>query len=512
MMHHSLADPLWRVANLYGVKDAETGIVRKFEPRKEQQEVFGLLNDGYRRIIILKSRRLGMSTAIDIWGADQTIWRSGFNVSVLDQTKEDAASKIDNIVKPAYEFMPDALRSRIATGRKAGGKWTSSALNFRIGSNDISTFYGGKRARGGTNHFLHVSEWGVIQADDPKRSAEILTGALPSAQHGVIVVETTWKGGRGGHLWNLIEQSMKIPEELRTKDDWHVVFYPWHTDPSAVLDGGEVPQECMTYLNGLGIELTTQQRAWYAKNAWPLKELRYREYPSTFDECFKTPMDGAIYADLLDRARLEGRITDGNIWDRSNLVWTVWDLGGVQNTATWYFQSVAGEIRLIDYDEGLKMTVPERVAHMLAKGYSYAGHLLPHDASAEKMPGVSWESLLRGAGLQGLHIIPRTHDEMHGINRMREMLPVCRFSTKCEKGVAALCHYHTKTVQGSAGSYTTAHIVHDWSSHGADAFRYIGEAMLHGMLKGVGVAGANKPKEWWEQSRGKRGLKAMRVG
>jgi hypothetical protein len=47
---------------------------------------------------------------------------------------------------------------------------------------------------------------GVICTDrlcceDLRRSEEILTGAIPSAKDGTIVVETTWRGGRGGHLW-----------------------------------------------------------------------------------------------------------------------------------------------------------------------------------------------------------------------------------------------------------------------------------------------------------------------
>ena len=37
-------------------------------------------------------------------------------------------------------------------------------------------------------------EWGYIQATDLRRSEEILTGAIPSAKNGTIVVETTWRG------------------------------------------------------------------------------------------------------------------------------------------------------------------------------------------------------------------------------------------------------------------------------------------------------------------------------
>jgi hypothetical protein len=32
------------------------------------------------------------------------------------------------------------------------------------------------------------------------------------------------------------------------------------------------------------------------------------EYPSTLEECFQSPIEGAIYAELIDRLRAEGAI------------------------------------------------------------------------------------------------------------------------------------------------------------------------------------------------------------
>ena len=61
---------------------------------------------------------------------------------------------------------------------------------------------------------------------------EILTGALPSAKDGTIVVETTWRGGRGGHLWDIVKTALETPEERKQPDDWRVVFFPWQDDPA----------------------------------------------------------------------------------------------------------------------------------------------------------------------------------------------------------------------------------------------------------------------------------------
>ena len=53
-----------------------------------------------------------------------------------------------------------------------------------------STLFAGTHARGGANSFLWISEWGFVQCEDLRRSEEILTGAIPSAKDGIIIVET----------------------------------------------------------------------------------------------------------------------------------------------------------------------------------------------------------------------------------------------------------------------------------------------------------------------------------
>ena len=84
----------------------------------------------------------------------------------------------------------------------------------------------------GRTAFCGSSEWGVIQASDLARSEEILTGALPSVGDGMCVVETTWRGGRNGHLWSLVKSALETPEEQKGPLDWRVVFFPWQHDPS----------------------------------------------------------------------------------------------------------------------------------------------------------------------------------------------------------------------------------------------------------------------------------------
>ena len=64
------------------------------------------------------------------------------------------------------------------------------------------------------------------------------------------------------------------------------------------------------------------------------------------------------------------------------MVHKAWDIGAPLNTVVWYFQLVAAEFRVIDCDSDLDLTPVQRVARMLAKGYLYGSHYLPHDAMA----------------------------------------------------------------------------------------------------------------------------------
>jgi hypothetical protein len=73
------------------------------------------------------------------------------------------------------------------------------------------------------------------------------------------------------------------------------------------------------------------------------------------EECFQTPIEGAIYAETIDRLRAEGAIRPAVV-DTSSLVHTAWDLGSPINTVTWYFQLVGAEIRVIDCDSDLDLT------------------------------------------------------------------------------------------------------------------------------------------------------------
>lgn len=192
-------------------------------------------------------------------------------------------------------------------------------------------------------------------------------------------------------------------------------------------------------------------------------------------------MPGAIYAQDVDKARESKRVVDFAP-EGGALVHTAWDIGSSENTAVVYFQRVGPYLYVIDCDLGLRLTTTQRVAHMMAKGYSYGFHCLPHDAASNTPNGQSFVQELSGAGLKNVAVIPRTNDVERRINRMWEMFPNTYFHrTKTEKLLEALESYHRKEHIKSATIETL--IVHDWASHPSDAFGYIGEAEMAGIIR-----------------------------
>jgi hypothetical protein len=489
-----LKDPIWRLKNLYKIKPAKPGPMIPFVPTPEQMEIIDAIHVlGLTNILILKARQLGMSTAIDLIMADLQIWTAGFQGSIVDEDQKAAALKLKHKVKAAFESMPKRIRSMFQILTSNDSEF-AVRLKTSTAEDQISTVFAGKNARGGTNHLLHVSEWGPIQHNDPPRSEEIMTGALPSAKEGIVVIETTWMGGKGGHLWEITDSAMTTRPEDMTAEDFTLFFFPWYNDPVYQTLGNfdQIPADVLKYFHEVELDLARKgtpytfspaQKLWYFKVAMKKGNQRYAEFPTTLEECFKAPIAGAIYAALIDQARAEGRIVDFP-WSRNHPVFTIWDLGSPRNTRTGYVQFVGPtSILFIDHDTDLDMQPTERVAWMKSKGYRFGGHMLPHDGASDGYSGKSYKEHLEDAGLTDISIVPRCPNRWPGINRFAELLPRITFhKTKCEKLVESLSAYHTRADKTKQG-HETDEPVHDWSSHDSDMARQLAEAIDCGLLK-----------------------------
>ena len=194
-------------------------------------------------------------------------------------------------------------------------------------------------------------------------------------------------------------------------------------------------------------------------------------------ECdFEAAILGAYYGKQMAEADKAKRIT-GVPYDPSYQVWTAWDIGGDRDaTAIWFAQLIGKEVRLIDYYESVGSDSAPHAKYVTEKPYNYAQHFIPHDAGPNRI-GIdkSYADFLSGHGLRNITVLPAGIRE-HGINTARLLLARCWFDSKsCEVGIEALKMYHSKWDEKN--KTLGASPVHDWASHGADAFRYLAVAL-----------------------------------
>lgn len=198
------------------------------------------------------------------------------------------------------------------------------------------------------------------------------------------------------------------------------------------------------------------------------------QYKQEFECAFDVPALGAIYAKEYERAREDRRI--GNVpYDPLLQVSTFWDIGIGDSTAIWFAQRHGPEVRLIDYYEANGYGVDHYVGVLKAKPYVYAEDWLPHDAQAKQLTsGKSTIEILRTLG-RNARVTPKLTLE-EGINAARMVFPRCWFDeAKTARGLECLQNYR-RELNEKLGEFRSSP-VHDWASHGADAFRYLAVAI-----------------------------------
>jgi len=181
---------------------------------------------------------------------------------------------------------------------------------------------------------------------------------------------------------------------------------------------------------------------------------------------------GAIFKAEMDAAHSDGRITSVP-YQRELMVHTYWDIGIGDSTAIWCVQFVGAEVHLIDYHEEAGKDIAYYVGWLNQRGYAYGTDWLPHDAQARELgTGKSIEELLRGMD-RLVRITPMLKIES-GIQAARMLMHRCWFDAKrCERGIETLSNYR-RDYNNRIGEFFSP--LHDWASHGADAFRYLAVA------------------------------------
>ncbi len=459
------------------------------------------------------------STLKAIQFLDRMLFMKNRRAGIVDARKPDGVKKIAKI-KLAFERLdcpvthPDTY--------KLGGLIKQSVqlitdnrteLEFSNGSG----IYTDTTFRGDTLQDIHISELGKISVRRPIDATEIISGALEGVSlDGTVTIESTHEGGKIGLNYQLMRKAMKNVGRL-TRLDSKFFFFPWFGDPQYRLHEQDIPirEEIEAYferledalvedgmerlLNSMGIRTPVvfdrAQKLWYDRKSEAQGLTMKREYPSTPDEAFSAPVEGAIYADLLLRARAEGRVLDYP-WENRAPLFTSWDLGTGDATAVWLIQIVGRQILILDHYE----VNGQGANHMAAKMRQWekmydpiAVHFLPHDANHDGRGDVrTYEQHLHSCGIKNTEVVPRTPDVWTGIDAVRGILPRCLFhATNCDtprevngdeepSGLACLEAYRRKVSETS--DREPPQPLHDKHSHSSDALRTFAEALDNGLV------------------------------
>jgi hypothetical protein len=207
-----------------------------------------------------------------------------------------------------------------------------------------------------------------------------------------------------------------------------------------------------------------------------LKLMTIDQYQQEFECSFEASIVGAIYGVEMRLLTDADRITKVEC-DPLFPVNTAWDLGYNDATAIWWFQVVHGEIRVLDYHEAHGQPIIYYANQIKERPYEYGTHWLPHDARAKTLAsgGKSIiEQLFDKLPKESFKIVPNLSLQ-DGIQASRLALARTWFDAmKCSEGIECLRQYQREFDEDKKVFRDKPR--HDWTSHGADAFRMLSVA------------------------------------
>jgi phage terminase large subunit len=197
------------------------------------------------------------------------------------------------------------------------------------------------------------------------------------------------------------------------------------------------------------------------------------QYAQEYECSFDAAILGAYFGKEIADAEAQGRI--GEVpYDTSIPVHTAWDLGMGDSTAIWFWQVGPEGVRVIDSYENHGRNLDHYVSELKSRPYKYGTDYVPHDARVRDLStGRTRVETLIGLGRKPV-VVP-DQKLMDGINAVRVSFPRIRIDAdKCKFGLEALRQYRTEYDEKAKVFRNVPK--HDWTSHYADAFRYMATA------------------------------------
>jgi len=412
------------------VKKLNVKLPHDFEPRDYQKPLFNsfgkniLRNEGdVNRFFYVWHRRCGKDLAALQLTIMASMYRKGTYWHMLPKYNQARKAIWDGMNKEGRAFIDYFPKDMIAQVHKNemkitlvnGSIWQmqgSDNYNDLIGTNPIGVVFS-------EYAYSHPMAWQKI-------------APMLRENGGWAIFETTPHGEN--HAYDMYHAGENLDN--------------WFTETLTIEDTGIITKEEVEEERASGIPEEMIQQEYYC--SW------------------ESALVGAYYAEQLRRAEDDGRVTELPC-DETKTVDTWWDVGDRDSTAIVFTQQIGQWIHIIDYYENTGQPPSHYIGVINNKGYNYNKHHLPHDADAVRA-GTSYYMRYKEGGLMGVTVQPRTNNLNADIDSVRMLFNRVRIDKdKCYQLLQCLKNY-TKHYNEERKCYDN-HPLHDWTSHGADAFR-----------------------------------------
>jgi hypothetical protein len=331
------------------------------------------------------------------------------------------------------EAFPEALRENVNDNEmfirmKCGSTWQiigSDRYNATVGASPMAIVY---------------SEWALANP-----SAWAYHRPMLQENNGTALFITTPRGRN---------HAMSMLNHAQQSDEWFAQVLT--AKDTGALDDGQLAEALKEYESIYGIDM--------AQALWR------QEYFCDFNAAVL----GAFYARECAAVRNEGRVHPVEP-PPGALVHRAWDIGIGDDTSVWKFSVVGTQVWIYSHTATSGVGV-EWWRDTLAKedaehGWKTGTDWVPHDAKHREFgTGRTIVETMRALELKPMPVPLVPIDD--GINAARRTLPLCVFHPRTdETGLAALEQYRRDWDDDKKAFRANA--VHDWTSHPADAFRYL---------------------------------------
>ena len=410
-------------------------IPHNYIPRNYQIGLYNCLADGFKRAIVIWHRRAGKDKTMLNMIAKEMMNRVGayyYFYPTYEQARKALWDAMDeNGFKMMGHFPKKIIKSKNDQQMKIE---TVNGSLFQIMGTDKNI----DQKRGLNMRGSVFSEY----AFQNPMAYRVMRPILTKNPEAWAIFNTTFNGKN--HAWRMYETR---------KDD-----KKWFTEKLSIEDTGAIT-----------LEAIEQEKIELRDEGWDEEEIDMFIRQEYFCEVTGF-VRGAIYLKQIQEAENQNRLCRLP-FEKSLDVDCFFDLGRSDDTSILFIQTVGKEIRIIDSHSQNGQDISFYIDFLKSKEYRYGTIYLPHDAEMKRIEHKkSVKAQFEDAGFR-VKIVPR-EDVQVGIRAVKKIFPRLYIdSIRCEDFLDAVRSYH-REYDDKKQSYSI-HPEHDWSSHYADALRYL---------------------------------------